>query len=53
MDHGGPGPYGPHPGMFGPGNHLDFLKISYPCLLQEFTWILLLLLALIFPYYDI
>lgn len=27
MDHGGPGPYGPHPGMFGPGNHLDFLKI--------------------------
>lgn len=31
MDHGGPGPYGPHPGMFGPGNHLDFLNLSYRC----------------------
>ena len=32
MDHGGPGPYGPHPGMFGPGNHI--LRISYPCQLH-------------------
>lgn len=23
MEHNGPGPYGPHPGMFGPGNDLD------------------------------
>lgn len=32
MDHNGPGPYGPHPGMFGPGSDLDLSnRTGYCC----------------------